>query len=79
MIRSDRKRAGIDTREIDSHGLRATYIQSLARSGVHPAIAQRLARHSTITLTMNVYTKLKDAELRQAVEELPDEFGVEHG
>lgn len=71
MLRSDCKRADIDTTDVDFHGLRTTYITSLARAGIHPAIAQRLARRSTITLTMNVYTKLDDGEMRDAVVRLP--------
>ena len=43
---------------IDFHSLRVTYITNLARAGVHPKVAQILARHSTIDLTMKVYTKL---------------------
>ncbi len=35
----------------DFHGLRRTFISNLARGGVHPKVAQQLARHSTITLT----------------------------
>jgi hypothetical protein len=37
----------------DFHALRHTYISNLASAGVHPKIAQALARHSTITLTMD--------------------------
>jgi site-specific recombinase XerD len=41
---------------VDFHALRHTFISNLARAGVHPRNAQALARHSTIDLTMNVYT-----------------------
>ena len=40
----------------DFHALRHTFITNLAESGVHPKLAQELARHSTITLTMDKYT-----------------------
>ncbi|MFW5690732.1 MAG: tyrosine-type recombinase/integrase, partial [Planctomycetota bacterium] len=43
-------------RVVDFHALRHTFISNLARAGVHPRNAQALARHSTIDLTMNVYT-----------------------
>ena len=43
-------------RVVDLHALRHTYITRLAEAGVHPRVAQRLARHSSITLTMAVYT-----------------------
>ncbi|EMI54049.1 integrase-recombinase protein [Rhodopirellula sallentina SM41] len=76
FFKRDAKRAGLviandDGETIDFHALRTSFITSLARSGVHPATAQRLARHSTITLTMNTYTKLDDDDLRDAINKLP--------
>ena len=51
-------------RVTDFHALRHTFITNLARGGVHPKTAQALARHSTITLTMDRYThSLRDAEI----------------
>lgn len=41
---------------VDFHALRHTFISSLCHGGVHPKVAQELARHSTITLTMDKYT-----------------------
>jgi len=72
LLQRDLKRAGIayvdDTgRCVDFHALRHTFITSLAKAGVHPAKAQRLARHSTITLTMDVYTSLDVDDLRDAI------------
>ncbi len=60
-FRKDVETAGIayrdaDGRVFDFHGLRHTFISNLARAGVHPKTAQALARHSTITLTMDRYT-----------------------
>lgn len=52
---------------VDFHSLRVTFITSLALAGVHPSKAQRLARHSDINLTMNVYTSLSVDDLRDAV------------
>jgi hypothetical protein len=37
----------------DLYALRHTFISNLAAGGVHPKTAQGLARHSTITLTMD--------------------------
>ena len=45
-------------RVADFHSLRHTFISNLAASGVHPKVAQQLARHSTITLTMDRYSHL---------------------
>ncbi|MGD0138497.1 MAG: tyrosine-type recombinase/integrase [Tepidisphaeraceae bacterium] len=56
----------------DFHALRHTFISNLAAGGVHPKTAQRLARHSTITLTMDRYTHLRREDLAGALEVLPD-------
>lgn len=69
----DLRRAGIALRDsqervLDFHSLRYTFITSLALAGVHPAKAQRLARHSDINLTMSVYTQLDVDDLRGAVD-----------
>jgi integrase/recombinase XerD len=59
-------------RVFDFHALRHQYISSLAAAGVHPKVAQTLARHSTIDLTMNRYTHLALADLRGALETVAD-------
>jgi len=45
-------------RDCDFHSLRHTFITNLAAAGVHPAVAQKLARHSSIELTMKYYTHI---------------------
>jgi integrase len=55
----------------DFHGLRHTFLTNLARSGVHPKVAQQLARHSTITLTMDRYSHTVLGELGEAIDRLP--------
>ena len=77
MLRADLAAAGIpyrdDSRRVaDFHGLRHTFITNLARSGVHPRVAQTLARHSTITLTMDRYTHTLVEDERTALAALPD-------
>jgi hypothetical protein len=75
MLRADLKAARIPfkTEDVvsDFHSLRVTYITNLARGGVHPSIAQRLARHSVVTLTMGVYTRLSGAEIAEGLRGLP--------
>lgn len=76
MIAKDYKRAGIPLvdergRHVDFHALRHTFITSLARNGVHPSKAKELARHSTITLTMDVYSHVTTDELRESVNAIP--------
>ncbi len=53
------------------HALRHTFITMLASSGVHPKVAQVLARHSTITLTMDRYSHTRLVDLNMAIENLP--------
>ena len=58
-------------RVVDFHALRHTFITRLARSGVAPAVAKSLARHSTITLTMDHYTHTLIEDERSALARLP--------
>jgi site-specific recombinase XerD len=76
MIKIDLSNANVDyedatKRVADFHALRHTFISNLARAGVHPRNAQALARHSTIDLTMNVYTHVEMSDLAGDVENLP--------
>ncbi len=61
-----------DGRVFDFHALRHHFISSLAAAGVHPKTAQQLARHSTITLTMDRYTHLSVRDMAGALDELPN-------
>jgi hypothetical protein len=61
LFRADLEAAGIPRRDAaglvaDFHSLRHTFITNLATAGVHPKTAQTLARHCTISLTMDRYT-----------------------
>ncbi len=57
-------------RYADFHSNRHTFITRLERSGVSPRMAQALARHSDIRLTMNTYTHLEEKEKIEAVRRL---------
>lgn len=75
MLKVDLATAGIPYKNTageycDFHALRHTFISRLARAGVSPAVAKELARHSTIDLTINHYTHVKD-EQRAALAKLP--------
>jgi len=77
MFKADRDAAGIPARDAggrvcDFHGLRHTFISNLAAGGVHPKVAQALARHSTITLTMDRYTHQLVGDELAALDVLPD-------
>ena len=56
---------------VDFHRLRVSFITGLARAGVAPAVAKILARHSTIILTLDVYTDVAEDDERAALEKLP--------
>jgi integrase len=76
MLRHDLGRAGIpfldgQGRSYDFHALRHQFISDLVAAGVHPKDAQVLARHSTITLTMNRYAHVRPANLHAALDKLP--------
>ena len=76
MIKADLEAAGVKYKDrsgryADFHSLRHTFVSNLARAGVHPKNAQALARHSTIDLTMNVYTHTVITDLARDVESLP--------
>ena len=76
MLKADLEAAGLpyelDGKTFDFHALRHQFISGLAAAGVHPKTAQQLARHSTITLTMDTYTHVFRGELDKAVDALPD-------
>ncbi len=76
IIAADLAAAGIAVKDdagriIDFHALRHTFITRLARSGVTPKVAQTLARHSTITLTMDRYAHVALADTSKALAALP--------
>lgn len=56
----------------DFHSLRHTYGSMLLRAGVNIKVVQSLMRHSTITLTMNVYGHVGLFDLSVGAEALPE-------
>jgi len=75
MMRVDLKAAGIpyETPEgvFDFHALRAMYVTELVRTNADVKTVQKLARHSTIAMTMDVYAKADSGEAAKAVNKLP--------
>ena len=55
----------------DFHANRHTFISNLTRAGVGPKMAQTLARHSDINLTMRIYTHVADEDRTAAIATLP--------
>jgi integrase len=76
--RTEREKTGFCTYRDDAglvadfHALRHTFISNLAAGGVHPKTAQQLARHSTITLTMDRYSHTLRGNLAKALDVLPE-------
>jgi len=58
-------------RTVDVHALRHTFGTMLSAAGVAPRTAQAAMRHSSIDLTMNVYTAPKLLDVAGAMEALP--------
>jgi len=75
MLRTDLKAAEIEYEDArgelaDFHALRHTYITHLVAGGTNLKTVQSLARHSTITLTMDGYTHVIPSSQRAAVDAL---------
>jgi integrase len=62
----------------DFHANRHTFISNVVLSGASPKVAQVLARHSDINLTMQTYTHLADQEQVAAISGLPAPPAISH-
>lgn len=76
MLQADLEAAGVPYRTragvADFHALRHTYVTRVIRSGASTKEAQRLARHSDVRLTLDLYTHLELAEDRAALGRVPE-------
>ena len=75
-IKADLKAAGLPIKDymgndIDFHSLRNSYISFLADSNTPPKLIQKLARHSSLDLTMNIYARPTLSSERAAIDNLP--------
>ena len=69
MLRKDLARAGIPDRDkrgrvIDFHALRKTFVTDVVLANPNPKLAQKLARHASMDLTMNVYAEVRPEDER---------------
>ena len=48
------------------HSLRKTYAHTLKSANVHVTVASRLMGHSNTSITLNIYTKVKDDEIEKS-------------
>lgn len=76
MLRRDLKAAGVPYQDAggrvaDFHALRHTFVTRLVKAGVAPKDAQTLARHSTITLTMDRYAHVEQQASAKALGMVP--------
>ncbi len=75
MLAADLEAAGlpVETEDgvADFHSLRHSYITALAKSGVAPAVAMCLARHSDVNLTLGRYSHMSLESGAEAVAKLP--------
>jgi integrase len=60
-----------DGRYADFHSLRHLFITRLGKAGIAPKMAQTLARHCDIRLTMGIYTHVTMQEQTEAIGALP--------
>ena len=77
ILNLDLEAAGIPKRDargrtVDIHALRHTFGTMLSAAGVAPRTAQEAMRHSSIDLTMNVYTDPALLDVAGAIEMLPN-------
>lgn len=76
MLKAGLEAAGLayetDSGRVDFHALRGTCLSWLADAGAPLKVLQDFARHSTPTLTMNVYAKRLKGSLSAAAARLPD-------
>jgi len=77
MFREDLEAAGIAYvddagRYADFHALRHTFASMLAAEQVHPRVAQKLLRHSTVELTLARYSHVLHGQEADALAKLPD-------
>jgi integrase len=72
MLRADLARIEVpyqtDEGVIDFHALRGSAVTHWVDSGIEPSVAQKLARHSTITLTMDRYKRTTPTQIRDALD-----------
>ena len=64
----NRNRDALGCSDAVPHELRHTYLTNLAQAGVHPAVMQRLAGHSTPDVSMRIYTHVQQSDMAEAVD-----------
>ena len=71
------KAAGIPSHGVDIHCLRYTFGAHLVRHGANIKTAQRLMRHKTASMTLDVYAQYFADDGQSAIDSLPFNIGTE--
>jgi len=66
-------------RTVDLHAVRHTFGTHLSKNSLAPRTAQAAMRHSSLDLTMNVYTDPTLLDVAGALETLPSLAAQDHG
>lgn len=66
-IKSIYKRANIDSKKVGLHKLRHTGISYYIRHGVPIEVISKMAGHSSIVVTSNIYYNLVDKQFKDAI------------
>jgi len=72
VFHHDVEAANIDPEGVHIHGLRRTFATRLIKAGADPKTVQTLLGHSTLNLTLQLYTDGNAMDLKGAIDELPD-------
>ncbi len=59
----------------DIKGLRHAHATALLRAGVHPKVVQERLGHSSISVTMDIYSSVLPGMQREAIERLASMMG----
>ncbi len=76
-LRGDLDKAGVAYKDasgavLDFHSWRVTFASRLVRAGVDVKSAQALLGHATASMTLDVYAKVADGAVREAITKLPE-------
>ncbi len=73
MFQSAARAAGAP--RTDVKGLRHAHATALLRAGVHPKVVQERLGHSSISVTMDIYSSVLPGMQREAIEKLASMMG----
>jgi integrase len=66
----------VDVPEASAHSTRRTCASLLVEIDVHPRVAMQILRHSTISITMDIYSQVAAASTREALGRLGNKLTI---